>query len=247
MKENYKKIMVVVCLFVIIFGIYFLVKPYGLVKYVTDNSFEYTQTENGIVLTKYTGDNENIIIPNEIDGKKVVSLSGAFYGNNIIENVIVADGIEIIDYMAFWHCINLVSIEIPDSVKTIGHAAFNSCISLQKIKGDFSYTQIMPYAFTNCVSLKTIVLPETLEFIGEKAFEECEDLKEITIPASVQTIGGTTESQQTDAQGNVIIPEDQRGSTKNTVFDGCPELKITIADGNEYYYCEDNVIKSKVQ
>ena len=67
------------------------------------------------------------------------------------------------------------------------------------------------------------------------------------IPASVEIIGGTTESQQTDEQGNVIIPEDQRGSTKNTSFDKCPELTITVAEGNEYYYSEDNVIKSKVE
>ncbi len=247
MKEKYKKIMIVVCLLVIFLGIYLLVKPYGFVRYVTDNSFEYTQTDNGIVLTKYTGENKNIIIPAKIDGKKVISLSGAFYGNNIVEHVVISQGIEIIDYMTFWHCINLISVEIPESVETIGHAAFNSCISLKKVTGDFAYTQIMPYAFNNCVSLKEIELPDTLEFIGEKAFEECENLKRIGIPASVQIIGGTTESQQTDAEGNVIIPEDQRGSTQNTVFDGCPELQITIADGNEYYCCEDNVIKSKVK
>lgn len=246
MKENYKKIMIVVCLLVIFLGIYLLVKPYGFINYVTDDNFEYTQTDNGIILTKYTGENKNIIIPAKIDGQNVVSLSGTFYGNNIVENVIISQGIETVDYMAFWHCINLVGIEIPESVKTIGHAAFNSCISLEKIKGEFNYTQIMPYAFSNCISLESIILPDTLEFIGEKAFEDCESLKKIEIPASVQIIGGTTESQQTDAEGNVILPEDQRGSTKNTVFDGCSELQIMIADGNEYYYCEDNVIKSKV-
>ena len=105
----------------------------------------------------------------------------------------------------------------------------------------------MPYAFTNCAALEKINLPETLEFIGEKAFEECESLKKIVIPASVEIIGGITESQQTDAQGNAIIPEDQRGSTKNTVFDGCPGLIITVAEGNEYYYAENNAIKSKVE
>lgn len=247
MKENQKKIMIVVCLIVIVLGVYFLVKPYGAVKYVADSSFEYTQTENGIILTKYTGQNKNIIIPDKIDGMKVVSLSGTFHGNSTVENVIIPEGVEEIDYMAFWHCINLTSVELPESVKTIGHAAFNSCISLKKVKGDFAYTQIMPYAFTNCASLEKIDLPETLEFIGEKAFEECESLKKLVIPASVEIIGGTTESQQTDAQGNVIIPEDQRGSTKNTSFDKCPELTITVAEGNEYYYCEDNVIKSKVE
>lgn len=246
MNENRKKIMIVVCLLVIIFGIYFLVKPYGLVKYVTDSSFEYAQAENGIILTKYTGENKNIIIPEKIDGKNVVSLSGTFYGNSSVENVIIPKGVETVDYMTFWHCINLVSVELPESVRTIGHAAFNSCISLKKIKGTFAYTHIMPYAFTNCVSLGSIDLPETLEFIGEKAFEDCESLKKIAIPSGVQIIGGITESQQTDEAGNVIVPEDQRGSTEKTVFDGCPELTITIAGDNEYYFCEDNVIKSKI-
>ena len=246
MKENQKKIMIVVCLIVIVLGIYFLVKPYGAVKYVADSSFEYTQTENGIVLTKYTGKNNNIIIPDEIDGKKVFSLSGTFYGNSTVENVIISEGIEHIDYMSFWHCLNLTSVDIPKSVKTIGHAAFNSCISLKRVKGDLAFTQIMPYAFTNCAALEKIDLPGSLEFIGEKAFESCESLKKIVIPESVEIIGGITESQQTDAQGNAIIPEDQRGSTKNTVFDGCPELTITVSEDNEYYYAEDNVIKSKI-
>lgn len=247
MKNNYKKILIVVCLLVIFLGVYVLVKPYGMVKYVTVDSFEYTKTEDGLVLTKYTGEQKNIIIPDNIDGNKVVSLSGTFCGNNVVENVIISEGIKTIDYMAFWHCINLVSVEIPESVETIGHAAFNSCISLKKVKGEFYYSSIMPYAFENCAFLESIILPETLVFIGENAFADCSKLKSVIIPESVEVIGGTTPEKKVDSLGNMIVSDDQRGSTKKTAFDGCKEITVTIDGNNKYYYCENNVIKSKVK
>ncbi len=225
MKILNKKVIIALCIVIIVAGIYILVRPYGFVRYVSDSNFEYTESENGITLTAYRGDNESLIIPAEIDGKKVVSLSGTFYANADIKNVRISEGIEVIDYMTFWHCTGLEKVSIPDSVNQIGNAAFEGCISLKKIELGSGVKEILPYAFKSCYRLKTVKLNSGLAFIGEKAFMDCESLKKITIPATVKVVGGVMEKSL----------EEQLGTTERSAFDGCEEIEIEYEAGNKYY------------
>ena len=64
----------------------------------TSIEYEYTLLENGTAeITRYTGETENLIIPQELDGYEVTAISGK----------------------AFSRCRNLTTIKIPDSVTTI--------------------------------------------------------------------------------------------------------------------------------
>ncbi len=236
---------IVLCLIIALLGSYSLIKPHGLIRYVTDSSFEYLDIEGGIVLTKYTGSNKDIIIPAKIDGKKVLSIEGAFMGNTDVRNVRVSEGVVSVDYMAFWHCISLENVDLPDSVETVGHAAFDKCISLKKITFGKNLTNIMPYAFSGCVSLSSVTLPEGLRFIGEKAFENCGKLENIYVPESVEVIGGVTEEENTDSEITLDAYKAQIGSVERESFQGCEKLKIEIAENNPYYKVQDGKIISK--
>ncbi|MBQ8012682.1 MAG: leucine-rich repeat protein, partial [Oscillospiraceae bacterium] len=74
------------------------------------------------------------------------------------------------------------------------------------------------YAFSDCKGITEITLPETMITIMDYAFGHCTALTAVHIPASLQSI-------------------------RSGVFTGCTSMEeITIAEGNTYFYTEDNMI-----
>ena len=87
--------------------------------FAEDNDFEFVvqtnRTTDGEVNTivGYTGNESNIVIPSEIDGKAIGYIDPcAFEGMTCLESVVIADEIEYIDYYAFKDCVNLKSVTI---------------------------------------------------------------------------------------------------------------------------------------
>lgn len=122
---------------------------------------------NELKLTKYLGDEIEIIIPSELNGMKVTTIGEkAFYMKNI-ETISLPNTVKLIDNNAFSYCESLKHIEIPSSVK-----------------------EIQEYAFYNCTSLTSIKLNEGLEILGASAFARC-DLSTAIIPSTLKVCGGS--------------------------------------------------------
>jgi hypothetical protein len=81
------------------------------------------------VLTKYIGSSVEVIIP---DGVTVID-SFAFYQLTEIQTIVIPDGVMRIEDEVFDGCIGLTHITIPNSVKYIGSGAFFNCNKLEKI------------------------------------------------------------------------------------------------------------------
>ncbi|WP_418374011.1 leucine-rich repeat protein [Agathobacter sp.] len=82
--------------------------------------FKYRDKSNGeAVIKEYTGDDPIVVIPNEIDGKKVVDFGKIFTNNKDIVAVRVGDNVENIKEGAFGNCDNLKYIVFGKNVKTI--------------------------------------------------------------------------------------------------------------------------------
>ena len=127
------------------------------------DDFECEVDENNeITIAKYIGNDKNVVIPRQIDGKNVT----------------------IIGEWSFWDS-NIVSVSIPHTVKVIGTGAFAFCGSLTIVQLKNGLIEIQGVAFDSCFALSNIVLPSTLEHIGLFAFRECTALKHITIPQNV--------------------------------------------------------------
>ena len=128
--------------------------------------FRYVNSDTGVTITKYVGENNKVIIPDTIDGKPVTAI-----GDN-----------------AFNSCFDIKSVTIPNSVTSIGNDAFNSCWGLTSINIPNGVTSIGDYAFVDC-ALTSINLPDTVTSIGDYAFSSCSKLTSIDIPRSVSSFG----------------------------------------------------------
>ena len=82
--------------------------------------FKYRDKSNGeAVIKEYTGDDPIVVIPNEIDGKKVVDIGRMFANNKDVVAIKVGDNVEDIIENAFTNCDNLKYIVFGKNVKVI--------------------------------------------------------------------------------------------------------------------------------
>ena len=105
-----------------------------------------------------------IILPNS-----VYKLQETFsLCNKIITDLIIGDGIEIIDAYSFAKCTNLINVVLPNTLKTIRDYAFCSC-AISSISFPSSLKTIGNYAFTSCFNLNTMLIPDSIQTLGSGA------------------------------------------------------------------------------
>ena len=116
----------------------------------------------------------------------------------------------------------VIPAKIGDEVITgIGKEAFYDCDGLTSISFPESLTYIQGRAFQYCKGLASITLPQNLKSIDYCAFWGCEGLTSINIPSKVTSIGAG-------------------------ILGGCINLTtLTVADDNETYKSENNVVYTK--
>ena len=106
-------------------------------KATSSKYFTYKEIEGGIEITDYNEEGgTDVIIPGEIDGKKVVAIADFAFQDNQLTSVTIPDSVTSIGKVAFYKN-QLTSVTIPDSVTSIGDSAFykesNSNPNLTKI------------------------------------------------------------------------------------------------------------------
>ena len=88
---------------------------------------------------------------------------------NTITEIIISQGIEILDDSAFFYTMALESVEIPDTVTTIGKCAFLSCGNLKSVTIPGKVRSIGTRAFSN-IALTEIDIPQSVTTMGTKVF-----------------------------------------------------------------------------
>lgn len=98
---------------------------------------------------------EDLNIPSQIDGRKVVCIGSYAFANlhHAILNIIIPNGVTTIESHAFEECNNILCVSIPNTVTSIGEKAFYNCKGLTYINIPTNAT-IGKDAFTNCDKLK---------------------------------------------------------------------------------------------
>ena len=134
-------------------------------------SFKVHENTDELTLISYSGNEENLTIPETIDGKTVTAIeSKAFWGNRAIVNVTLPDTIDYFGYDVFAYSY-VESVNIPKSLKVIPVETFYRCTYLENVefhddiiciaKSAFEDTYIEPDSSLICDGAETSYAPFT--------------------------------------------------------------------------------------
>lgn len=152
--------------------------------------FEYTPENDGIVITKYKGELENINIPSVIAGYQVIGIADSAFADlssEKVSSVTVPEGVTSIGASAFNNCAG-INISVRGEISSLGENAFYGCDGLASVKLVSGLTEIPYEAFSGCAALTSVVIPDSVTVIRENAFEECSKMQTITLPASLTSV-----------------------------------------------------------
>lgn len=96
--------------------------------------------------------------------------------DNILETLILPDGLEKIEAEAFSYCRKLEQVTIPSTVKSIGERAFESCVSLIEIVIPDSISCLERNVFCDCSALTKVIIPDSVTQISKSAFQNCPNI-----------------------------------------------------------------------
>lgn len=154
-------------------------------------TFDYREEGDGIIITRYTGNESNVIIPESLDGMRVTAIGeGAFKGGRVLRSVVIPESVRRIGSSAFKDCRNLASVTFGDGVEEIGGSAFLGCTALTGVVIPANVRSIGALAFADCMGLEKLEAAHGVEIIGYSAFRDCKSLKNAVLPESVVSIGG---------------------------------------------------------
>ena len=217
----------------------------------SDSLYEYEETSRGLRILKYVDfDEPVVVIPNMIEGKKVIAVGNyAFKGCVGIEKIIISEGIEILGNGAFLNCRGLKEVSLPGSLRGIGSTDTTGCPKILgseiKYEGAFEYSglesitvpdsvkYIGENSFAGCGQLKRAVLPDKLKEIRENTFRWCKSLREVVLPRELDAVR-ISAFEGCDALRTVDLPEGVAAIDEGA-FAGCKGL--------ESIYIPDSVVE----
>ncbi len=158
-------------------------------------NFEYEPSGDGLLLTRYV--NEEIVVPETINGQPVKSFRGSAIQDINIKKLIVKARIESMPTLC--ECPLLTQVDLPSSLEFLTPGAFSMCKALEAVNiepgGDFCsvdgavYTADMKkLIFVPYAAGKEITIPEGVEVIGDCAMQYSEATS-VKLPSTLKEIG----------------------------------------------------------
>ena len=89
--------------------------------------FEYIKENGGVTITRYTGKNTTVQIPNKIEQLPVLKIGENAFSDTKVKSVTLPSSCIEIDWFAFYGCYALSTVYISSNVNAIGYGAFDAC------------------------------------------------------------------------------------------------------------------------
>ena len=157
------------------------IKYYGDPDIIPSDESYFIVNTTGETITGLTDAGKaqtELVIPYEIDGKEITSITNAAFGvcTSLI-SVNIPNSVTSIGDGAFYDCISLTSINIPNSVTSIGNGAFSDCTNLTIYCEQGSYAD--KYAKQNNISVVYTDV-KAIALVGQKTVEGGEIFNDYT-------------------------------------------------------------------
>lgn len=222
-------------------------------EYAEIDGFVVNTGLKDITIFSYKGSDENVIVPAELNGRKVKRIAQyAFQGNQNMKTLTISEGIEKITSLFVGNCDSLEKISLPSSARlvAIGSDRFitgqdgliETCMSLKEITvpEDNPYLTVNDgilynkectdlLAFPRAVNIEQVTIPEGVTSIKSDAFSGNTTIKKVTLPDSVTSIGGWAFSN-CNSLSEINIPANCQ-SIGQYAFMNTAIRKITIPAG----------------
>lgn len=181
---------------------------------IDGNTWYYDLDAEGNAINVYVyGDfSGDVILPDTLDGHKVISIGNDGYGSSNtlfynsskaetywdkITSITVPEGVKYINNYAFMGYENLEKIILPDSVIYIGDKAFSYSKNLAYINSNVEGTIIMPKnlqyygqsLFTSNDKINSFEFPEQIDYIQNWTFSQTDGFTDLTISGQFKYIG----------------------------------------------------------
>lgn len=166
-------------------------------------SYKYIRLENFIEISAFLWEDqeEEVIIPEEIDQLPVISIGERAFYQTFERSVIIPESVKIINASAFYRCYYLEEISLSKNIIYLGNNPFFRCSSLRAIHVSpenqrfssldgvlFNKDQTVLLSYPEGKESPDYVIPDSVTEIDEAAFGYHTKLKNIYIPSSVQKI-----------------------------------------------------------
>ncbi len=203
--------------------------------------YEFTQDDvgTGVKITKYIGNDSDIVVPCTLGGNIVTTISTNAFNSTNIKSISFTSNVQNFEYKCFQNCNSLQEINIAgNTVATLiymfggENLIPNSLKEINFVDGTETYGKNI---FKNLSSEKTFIVHiySTLTTTPEDAFYECNNIKELYFPEGITTISNRTVCAMSNLQ-YVNIPNTVTSIGMNT-FINLPKLKYLIVPQSVTY------------
>ena len=203
-----------------------------------EGGFVYSLSHGQATILEYTGEDVNVVIPDELGGRPVVAVAEkAFYKNGEISSITIESDADnfTIGAQAFSDMDSLVSVVLPDGLKTIPSRAFSGCDSLTEVTMGNGVESIEEYAFSECPTLANIYISTTSGGRGS-GDSDYNTSYNMTMPSSLKTIGNFAFYRSITASSATtrkILFNAALTTIGQSAFDGCNRIAfIDYADAD---------------
>ena len=166
--------------------------------------FEWTLNSIGsekyITIEGYNGKSKNPVIPDEINGYKVMEISSAFRDMKYLRSITISKNIKLINRDFARNCDKLENIYVSPQNEDYSSVKGYLCDKQGKIlyrapigKSGIAYIPpdietIERLAFENCRNITKVITKSKVRSIGYHAFYGCSSLEEVLIRGNVETM-----------------------------------------------------------
>ena len=178
MKKNIYRTLVICLFFIIIIAI----KSYGASEF----SYEL-DTDGKATIIAYNGTESNLTIPSTIDGHNVVAIGAHAFdesrnstNGHTIKNLVISEGIERIELLAFVRFENLETVKLPESLTFLDMQTFLQCSNLKSINIPSKINKIANSTFQE-TGFTEFDIPENVKSIDSMALGLCSNLEKVRV------------------------------------------------------------------